>query len=224
MGEPSPHRTTSAAPCSRAVTHLRIIAGMTWEVLQIEVVARAVQVHREQHDAVEAVLRAVGLRLHQQQLLGDAVGGVGLLGVAVPEIVLLERAPARTSGRRRWSRRPPACPRPARRHSSSSCRPIMALSNRNRPGWSRLAPMPPTRAARWNTSCGPGVGQQPLAGRAVDQVVVAAARHERGRCTPRARRASTTKLPRKPAPPVTTTRLPARGDGLMGELSCTERG
>src|SRR5687768_14216031 len=31
--------------------------------------------------------------------------------------------------------------------------------------------------------------------------------------TPRARRASTTKLPRKPPPPVTSTRLPASGEG-----------
>ena len=59
--------------------------------LQVEVVARPVEVHREQHDAVHPVLLAVRLRLHQHHLLGEAVGGVGLLGIAVPEVVLLER-------------------------------------------------------------------------------------------------------------------------------------
>ena len=34
---------------------------------------------------------AVRLPLHQQHLLGDAVRGVGLLGVAVPQIALEER-------------------------------------------------------------------------------------------------------------------------------------
>ena len=85
--------TARSRPCpsSRASRHLRIIAGMTCEVCEIEVVARPVEVHREQHDAVHAVLRAVRLRLHEQQLLGDAVRRVGLLGIAVPQVVFAER-------------------------------------------------------------------------------------------------------------------------------------
>ena len=121
--------------------------------LQVEVVARAVEVHREQHDAVHAVLLAVGLRLHQQHLLGDAVGRVGLLGVAVPEVVFLERHRRElrigADGAGRDELRDPAS-----RHSSKSCRPIIAFSNRKRPGLSRLAPMPPTCAARWMTRSG----------------------------------------------------------------------
>ena len=58
---------------------------------QVEVVARAVEVHREEHDAVHAVLLAVGLRLDQHHLLGHAVRRVGLFGIAVPEVVFLER-------------------------------------------------------------------------------------------------------------------------------------
>jgi hypothetical protein len=59
--------------------------------LRIVVVPGAVEVHRQQVDRVEPVLLAVGLCLDEQHLLGDAVRRVGLLGVAVPEVVLVER-------------------------------------------------------------------------------------------------------------------------------------
>ena len=51
-------------------------AGITWERRGIEVVARAVEVDREQVDRVEAVLLAVGLALHQQHLLGSPYGAL----------------------------------------------------------------------------------------------------------------------------------------------------
>ena len=57
---------------------------------RVEVVAGPIEVDREQVDRVEAILLAVGLRLHQQDLFGQPVGGVGLLRVAVPEVVLME--------------------------------------------------------------------------------------------------------------------------------------
>jgi len=57
----------------------------------VEVIARAIQVGRQQVDTVEAILVAVGLLLHQQRLLGKAVGRVGFLGVAVPKVVFAER-------------------------------------------------------------------------------------------------------------------------------------
>ena len=79
MGEPSPHSTT-VSPASRAAIILRIIAGITWLRLEIEVVARTVEVHRQQEDAVEPVLLAVRLALHEHHLLGEPVGRVGLLG------------------------------------------------------------------------------------------------------------------------------------------------
>ena len=59
--------------------------------LEVEVVARAVEVRRQQEDRVEAVLLAVGLRADEHRLLRDAVRRVRLLRVAVPEVVLVER-------------------------------------------------------------------------------------------------------------------------------------
>ena len=59
--------------------------------LGIEVVARAVEVHRDQIDGVEAVLVAIRLALHQQHLLGEAVRSVGLFRIAIPEVFLAER-------------------------------------------------------------------------------------------------------------------------------------
>ena len=64
---------------------------MTCERLGIEVVARPVEIHGQQIDRVEAVLGAVGLRLHEELLLRDAVGRVGFLGIAGPQIVFAKR-------------------------------------------------------------------------------------------------------------------------------------
>ncbi len=52
---------------------------------RIEVIARAVQIHRQQEDRVEAVLLAVRLRLHQHHLLGKTVRRVGLFRISVPQ-------------------------------------------------------------------------------------------------------------------------------------------
>jgi hypothetical protein len=59
--------------------------------LEVEVVSRAVEVDRQQVDRVDAVLLAVRLRADEQRLLGDAVGRVRLLRVALPEVFLAER-------------------------------------------------------------------------------------------------------------------------------------
>ena len=66
---------------------------------------------------------------------------------------------------------------PARRHSSMSCAPIIRFSKKNEPGFSRFAPIPPTRAARCTTMSGPRVGQQAPARLALHQVVVLLAGH-----------------------------------------------
>ena len=58
--------------------------------VQIEVVARAVEVDRQQDDRVEAVLLAIRLRTDEQCLLRDTVGRVGLLRVSIPEGLLTE--------------------------------------------------------------------------------------------------------------------------------------
>ena len=58
--------------------------------LQVEVVARAIQVDGQRVDGVEAILGAVSLGLDEQHLLCQAVGGVGLLRVAFPQMFFLE--------------------------------------------------------------------------------------------------------------------------------------
>ena len=57
----------------------------------VELVARAVEVGRHQVDGALAVLVPVGLELGQLGELGHAVRGVRLLGVALPQRVLVER-------------------------------------------------------------------------------------------------------------------------------------
>ena len=91
---PVPQHSIWSAPASTASTHFLIRAGITWLLAGSKLSPRAVEIHRQQEDRIEAVLLPVRLRLHQQHLLGQAVRGVGLLRVAVPEVVLLERAPA----------------------------------------------------------------------------------------------------------------------------------
>ncbi len=91
-------------PRRRAVTpeHDRLVAALAglehlpdqgrdhMRALEVEVVARPVEVHRQQVDRVQPVLLAVPLRPDQQRLLGDPVGRVRLLGVSVPEVFLAE--------------------------------------------------------------------------------------------------------------------------------------
>ena len=59
--------------------------------LEVEVVARAVEVDRQEEDGIQAVLLTIGLRPHEQRLLRHAVGRVRLLGISVPEVGLAER-------------------------------------------------------------------------------------------------------------------------------------
>ena len=58
--------------------------------LGVEIIARTVQVDRQQEDGIEAVLLAVGLRLHQQHLLRQPVRRVGLFRVTVPQVFFFE--------------------------------------------------------------------------------------------------------------------------------------
>ncbi|SRR6266487_975710 len=58
---------------------------------RVEIVVRSVEIDRQQMNGVEAVLLAIGLPLHQQHLLGDAVRGVGLFWIAVPQVLLVKR-------------------------------------------------------------------------------------------------------------------------------------
>ena len=61
------------------------VAGM-----RMEIIARAVEIDRQKIDGVQAVLLAVGLAHDQEGFFGDAVGGVGFLGVSVPEFGFAE--------------------------------------------------------------------------------------------------------------------------------------
>ncbi len=56
----------------------------------IEVVSRAIEIHREDKNGVEAVLLPVGLGLDKHHLLRQAVRRVGLLGIPVPDVILPE--------------------------------------------------------------------------------------------------------------------------------------
>jgi len=53
-------------------------------------ISRTVEVGREEIDGVQLVLLPVRLGLNKEELLGQAVGGVCLLGVPVPEVVFFE--------------------------------------------------------------------------------------------------------------------------------------
>jgi len=56
----------------------------------IEVVAGTIEIDGQEEDRIEPVLLAVRLGLDKHHLLGQAVRGVGFLGVAAPEVVFFE--------------------------------------------------------------------------------------------------------------------------------------
>src|SRR5437763_1149150 len=96
---------------------------------------------------------------------------------------------------------------PARRASSISCAPIIRLSKNSWPGFSRLNPMPPTLAARWITISTFLTARRQFSRSTRFRVF------ERGTTMSRAPAASswaTTRDPRKPAPPGTSTRRPVQ--------------
>ena len=91
MGVPSPQSTTCDCARIAGVDELAdhgrdYVAG-----LEIEVVTGSIEVHRKQRDDRGAVLLAIGLRLHDEHALGEAIRRVGLFGVPVPQVTLGER-------------------------------------------------------------------------------------------------------------------------------------
>ncbi len=173
---------------------------------RVEVVAGAVQVDRQQIDAVEAVLLAVRLQLHQQRLLGDTVGRVGFLGIAVPQVVLVKRHrrdawDRRTRCRcRRTFRGPPGGRLRSSARPSSGCHKKTCRDSR---GWRRYRRRGP-----------PGGSQHPAAHRRTagaqrpfqsDRIPGYAARRSRGNRRAAARRRLWSR--ESPHPPVTVTRL-----------------
>ncbi len=57
----------------------------------IEIVARPIEVDRQEVHSIQAVLPPVGLALNEDRFLGNAVGGIGLFRIAVPEIFFQKR-------------------------------------------------------------------------------------------------------------------------------------
>ena len=96
---------------------------------------------------IEAVLLAVGLPLDEEHLLREPIRCVGFLRVAVPEVVFVERN--RRELRIRADRADAD-----ELGNTGEARLFHQLHAhhevfvRNSPGFSRLAPMPPTTAAR----------------------------------------------------------------------------
>ena len=78
------------APGGAGLFHFADEGGDDVGSLQVEVVARAIEIDRQQVDEVAAVLLPVGLGLHQEHFFGQAIRGIGFFGVAVPEVVFLE--------------------------------------------------------------------------------------------------------------------------------------
>src|SRR5262249_43606958 len=59
--------------------------------LQIEVVPRAEEIDEQQVDAVATEFAVISAHLLDQQLLGQAIRGIGLLRIAIPQVALFER-------------------------------------------------------------------------------------------------------------------------------------
>ena len=151
--------------------------------VQIEVVARPVQVHRKQHDAVEAVLLAIPHRLHDHHLLRDAVGRVGLFRVAVPDVVFLERnrrelrVRADRAGR---DQLPDLGQAALLEHVQPHHRVLEQVAARVVAVGADAADL----CRQVDDQVRPRVGQQATDGCAIDQVVVARARDEHARALP----------------------------------------
>ena len=92
---PRPRRARSTF----ASWNLRISAGRTCELVEIEVVVRPVQVGRHRRDEVAAVLRAVGLAQLDARDLRDRVRLVGRLERAGEQCVLGHRLRGTRAGR-----------------------------------------------------------------------------------------------------------------------------
>ena len=58
--------------------------------LGIEIITGAIEIHGQQENGIKTILLPIRLRLYQHHLLGEAIGGIRLFGITVPEIVLLK--------------------------------------------------------------------------------------------------------------------------------------
>src|SRR5256885_7941764 len=77
-----------------ALRRLDVLADESGDYMRrgrVEVVARSVEVHGEDHRGIEAVLLAISLALDEKHLLREPVRRVRLLGISVPDVVLTKR-------------------------------------------------------------------------------------------------------------------------------------
>src|SRR5262245_34898248 len=59
--------------------------------LQIKVIARPIEVGRQQKDTVVAILATISLTLNKKHLLGKAIGSVCLLWIPIPQFIFMKR-------------------------------------------------------------------------------------------------------------------------------------
>ena len=57
----------------------------------IKIIAGAIKIYRQQENGVKTILLPVSLRLNQHHFFGKSVRSIGFFGVAVPDIIFLER-------------------------------------------------------------------------------------------------------------------------------------
>ena len=63
------------------------VMGGVW----IKIISRAIEVDGQQENGIEVVLLPIRLGLDQHHLLGQAIGGIRLFGITVPEVVFFKR-------------------------------------------------------------------------------------------------------------------------------------
>ena len=56
----------------------------------VKIIAGSIQVDRKEIDGIESILLTVGLGLYQEHFFRETIGGIGLLRIPVPEILLPE--------------------------------------------------------------------------------------------------------------------------------------
>ena len=59
--------------------------------LQVEIITRTVEIHRQKINRIEPILLTVSLRLHKHHFLGETIRRIRLFRISIPQIIFLER-------------------------------------------------------------------------------------------------------------------------------------
>ena len=175
--------------------------------LEVGVVTRPVEIGGEQVDEVAAVLLAVGLCLHQEHAFRKAVRRVGLLRVARPDVGLAERQghDPRVRADRAGDDDLGHALHPARFEQLDPHERVLVEEP---PRLGLIRADPTDDRSKMDHGVGPERAKHCGDLRAFAQVVVRAPDRDDVRTSPARCRATCD--PRKPVPPVTTTRAPSR--------------